>query len=270
MLNAFFTRIVQYRDLGRATLAAQAKCCIRELRPDVASKGKTMKKAIRFFAAAALSLCCHAAPASAAAIIDNPLNGIDGSCLFATVCGDLAQPDPFAAQRFTLSGTTALSNASFTAYVADLSQPFAFTWKILSAGPDGLPGTTVLDGGDAASEQAYLGQQFGLSIVRTSFDLAGSPLASGSYYLALQAVTTASNVYLANADGTGAAYSPDGNSWTPRYGTASAVAVSLSGDIAPAVPEPATWAMMIMGFGVVGLSLRRRRSAATVRVRFIG
>ena len=29
----------------------------------------------------------------------------------------------------------------------------------------------------------------------------------------------------------------------------------------PAVPEPATWAMMILGFGVVGYSLRRRSAA---------
>lgn len=32
---------------------------------------------------------------------------------------------------------------------------------------------------------------------------------------------------------------------------------------AGAVPEPATWAMLILGFGAVGASLRRRRSALT-------
>jgi len=31
----------------------------------------------------------------------------------------------------------------------------------------------------------------------------------------------------------------------------------------PAVPEPATWAMMIAGFGLVGAAMRRRRPAAT-------
>lgn len=31
------------------------------------------------------------------------------------------------------------------------------------------------------------------------------------------------------------------------------------GDVTGAVPEPATWAMMILGFGVVGLAMRRRR-----------
>lgn len=35
------------------------------------------------------------------------------------------------------------------------------------------------------------------------------------------------------------------------------VTVSI-GNTTPAVPEPATWAMMILGFGVVGYSLRRK------------
>ena len=30
----------------------------------------------------------------------------------------------------------------------------------------------------------------------------------------------------------------------------------------PPVPEPATWAMMLLGFGVVGYSMRRRRTPA--------
>lgn len=34
-----------------------------------------------------------------------------------------------------------------------------------------------------------------------------------------------------------------------------------------AVPEPATWAMMLLGFGAIGFGMRRRR-ADTVRVRF--
>lgn len=35
--------------------------------------------------------------------------------------------------------------------------------------------------------------------------------------------------------------------------------VSLAPTVAGAVPEPATWGMMILGFGVAGAALRRRR-----------
>ena len=33
-------------------------------------------------------------------------------------------------------------------------------------------------------------------------------------------------------------------------------------EVAPGVPEPATWAMMLVGFGAIGLALRRRARAA--------
>lgn len=40
------------------------------------------------------------------------------------------------------------------------------------------------------------------------------------------------------------------------------ISFSLLGALAPSVPEPATWAMMIVGFGAIGASLRRRRTTA--------
>ena len=43
--------------------------------------------------------------------------------------------------------------------------------------------------------------------------------------------------------------------------TISAYAQLGTGAVAAAVPEPATWAMMLIGFGAMGVSLRRRRRA---------
>ncbi len=40
---------------------------------------------------------------------------------------------------------------------------------------------------------------------------------------------------------------------------------SLTISAVGAVPEPATWAMMLLGFGAVGFALRRRRQTTTVR-----
>lgn len=44
--------------------------------------------------------------------------------------------------------------------------------------------------------------------------------------------------------------------------------VGTAAAVSGAVPEPATWAMMMLGFGIVGSSIRRRRQQA-VRVSFI-
>ena len=36
---------------------------------------------------------------------------------------------------------------------------------------------------------------------------------------------------------------------------------------APAVPEPATWAVMMLGFGLIGGAMRRRRNPTPTRLR---
>lgn len=40
----------------------------------------------------------------------------------------------------------------------------------------------------------------------------------------------------------------------------------ITGFIRTAVPEPATWALMLMGFGGIGLAMRRRRNPALAQV----
>lgn len=47
------------------------------------------------------------------------------------------------------------------------------------------------------------------------------------------------------------------------FGTARSVNSNFEVEANTAVPEPATWAMMFMGFGLMGYSLRRRRAAVT-------
>lgn len=46
-----------------------------------------------------------------------------------------------------------------------------------------------------------------------------------------------------------------------RFGTP-----TLRVEFLPAVPEPATWAMMLVGFGAIGVSMRRRRRSAALQV----
>jgi hypothetical protein len=49
-------------------------------------------------------------------------------------------------------------------------------------------------------------------------------------------------------------------------GTATFSAISLQPAITPSVPEPATWAMMILGMGMIGLAARRRANVVTALV----
>jgi len=69
---------------------------------------------------------------------------------------------------------------------------------------------------------------------------------------------------------TGAAYFNSGSSfYTVNLGTGAATLVgsiqsgSLVGLTAAGIPEPATWAAMILGFGLAGAAMRRRRYAPT-------
>jgi hypothetical protein len=87
-------------------------------------------------------------------------------------------------------------------------------------------GSTLLGSWSTASGQNFLGRS-----------VSGPSVVSGqSYTLAFRGLSTSDNTVFLDK-----------------------VSASVSG----AVPEPATWGMMILGFGLVGMSMRRRGAART-------
>jgi hypothetical protein len=59
-----------------------------------------------------------------------------------------------------------------------------------------------------------------------------------------------------------------GTWYTFRYTADMATGGDISGNgtFTPAVPEPATWALMLLGFGGIGMAMRRRRRPALAQV----
>ncbi len=220
--------------------------------------------------ATVLAGLAFAAPASAGVVYSNDWDGsISGNCAFSTQCAaDLSFGNVFAAQSFTLASATTLNSASFTNLVftdATDAQPSAANWLFLAAdGTGGLPGTTLFSGNSSIVSKTMIGGDGGFDAIQEFFNLPSVSLAAGTYYFGFQAVSNAFDVYLTRgvaADG--AVESFDGGvNWADDYRTRSSVAVSLSDTaVAGAVPEPATWAFMIFGFGAIGGALRRTRKA---------
>lgn len=63
---------------------------------------------------------------------------------------------------------------------------------------------------------------------------------------------------------------PDANTLSVNFKTLSMGVAAFNGSVsATALPEPATWSMMLVGFGLIGFGLRRRRrETITTRVRY--
>ena len=97
------------------------------------------------------------------------------------------------------------------------------------------------------------------------FDIPGNPyyyLTSGATFLDGSGVRfnagAAQNIAFFHQDGVAAdLYRVNGNGTISAFGPATSTRVAATG----AVPEPSTWAMMLLGFGAIGYSMRRKRRA---------
>lgn len=89
----------------------------------------------------------------------------------------------------------------------------------------------------------------------SAFDAAGALISSGS----LRLIQDYSLVNVAGSGISRLLVSNDGtDQWTYGIGE-----LTFTADAASAVPEPATWGMMILGFGMIGGVMRRRAKVTT-------
>lgn len=123
--------------------------------------------------------------------------------------------------------------------------------------------TSVTIGGPSQSAHYTFTSIAPLLLAAGSYVIGGQ-YAGGSFPYALTGLTTAPG-YVYNGireseAGSGFTFPTSAFPDSQRFfGTQSFALVNFSIVQISAVPEPATWAMMLLGFGVVGTSIRRRR-----------
>jgi hypothetical protein len=199
-------------------------------------------------------------------VYNNPANGI-GTCEFSCEGG-------FQAQEFTLTGMTTIRSATFGGLYAPgavVDQSATVNWMFLSVNADppntsfnaGLPDILIASGSSLLLTSVDLGKNFGdyFHLIQQGFDLTPVTLGAGSYYFALQYRSYALNtpyVYLASGqDSRGGAFTPYLGDPGRPWGRDGGVAISLS-DTVTAVPEPSTWATLLIGFAGIGFEICRQ------------
>jgi hypothetical protein len=206
---------------------------------------------------AAIFLLPFGGTAEAGVIYNNPWSNVNGDCTFSCVGGQLAQ-------KFTINNASVISSASFTEFHTGVVQPTSVNWEFLNAnGVGGLPGTVAFSGSSLITLSTFLGSAFfggggiPLQVFQENFNIAPTvSLASGDYYFALSVPIQDVLLTFGTESGGGALIAP-GGAWHLYNPATTSFAVSLNGEQIAAVPEPSTWAMMILGFACIGLMAYR-------------
>ncbi len=208
------------------------------------------------------ALLLAAAPASAAVIYNN--GGPDSISGNETVAWVQAEDFGFA------GGATVTGAGVYLAGYGGIG-----TWDgnfqyYIFADAGGIPGAVLATGSPAVTtSDSGTAWCCGGNAFLFEFDLAApfNAAAGTTYWLGIHAggannfnrdeiywVTTAGNATATGQESSGGTF----DNW---FGNGQEHAFYLVGDRGGVIPEPATWAMLIAGFGLVGMAARRRRIA---------
>ena len=194
--------------------------------------------------------------------------GFDNNGTINVLSGTIGLPSAFTNDG-TLGGTGTFTSANLT------------NGGIIAPGAPGSTGTLALTGNYAQTAFGTLNTQLASTGSFDLFNISGTAALNGTLALSCIlscAINTGDSFVILNSvgnlSGTFANVTTsgflNGFAYTIVYDTTADLVrlnVTNAGNSLPAVPEPATWAMMLFGFGLIGTTLRRRsatRASATV------
>ncbi len=151
---------------------------------------------------------------------------------------------------FDISGALLATSNSFTIDLNNSGQTVIIN---VDGTADHFSGGLNIVGGDASQVLWNFSDATTLSF--SSIGMLGSVLAPNADYLGGWGVLTGQLIVKSFGDTLGSTQINSGHAFAGNL-----LVPQVTPHI-PAVPEPATWAMMILGFGLIGSLLRRRRSA---------
>jgi len=201
-------------------------------------------------------LCASAAgiasvPAQAATVYSN--GPIDGTVTAWTIGGGQVVTD-----SFTLTGTTTITGFTFGGWSVAGTQISTVDYGF-SSSPGGVQtGTSALTFGAVVPGTGFGGA---FDVRDYIGSVAPITLSAGTWYFSLgNSVTTNNSVGYWDINNGPSSADIGGSDLAGYYGPTGSSAFTLTSG---AVPEPASWALMLGGFGLVGGAMRRRRTSLT-------
>jgi len=192
------------------------------------------------------------AASSAEAQIAYTNGGIDG-----TISGWTINNGYAVTNSFTLSSTTTITGFTFGGWTFAGDTMTSVDWGISSSVDYAISGTASLTKGSGGTNG------MGYDVYEYGSLIAPLTLAAGTYYFGLQNVVTSGNAYGYWDVNNGPSVAFENqlgnvNGYLSAGSNSTAFTLLSSG-----VPEPASWAMMLGGFGLVGGAMRRRRASVS-------
>jgi len=166
------------------------------------------------------------------------------------------------ADSFTAAPGATANSVDFVTWLDPSATVTSVTWSLANGNP--LNGGTVFASGTVTPTDTFIAtNEYGFDLENSSISIGSVPLTGGNYWLELSGgvASDGGNLFWDDNNGSSQAWQSALGSITDYNGIAgsNSEAFSITGTL---VPEPTTWALMLVGFGGLGVALRSRRKFA--------